>query len=144
MRSLLTLFGREEMNQQLKVDSHMEHLFEMMQEFAPQGAIKMVRQRYAAWFHKLPATTSILNHRMYALQLIEEESSNRTIKDNQALMDALLEGTGIRPIGERFERDSPTGTRLWTVIWRKIGPHYGVEMGLQADNGEILSGEFFD
>lgn len=124
--------------------THVENLFETMKEFAPQDSIQLAQQRYSKWIQKLPATISILNQRLYALQLIEEETNNRAIKDNQAVVDAVLDGTGIRKIGERFERDSPTGTRVWKVMWRKIGLRYGVEMGLQADNGEILSGEFFD
>jgi hypothetical protein len=61
------------------------------------------------------------------------------------LVTQYLLNSGVREVGEQFERGGPNGIKeRWTVIWRKIGPMYGVEMGLRNENGKILSGEFFD
>ena len=102
-------------------------------------------KQYQQWSESLPAQTSTINHRLYLLELLEGSTKNPKLKENEKLVSALLKDSGIRSVGEKFERQGQDGmNKTWTVIWRKIGARYGIEMGLRAEDGELLSGEFFD
>ena len=95
---------------------------------------------YQKWHASLPAQTSILNHRLYFLQLVEEESGDKRIKENQQISEALFNGTGIRAIGDPLDWKG----KQYNLAWRKIGSMYGVEMCFKADDGTILHHEFHD
>jgi len=100
---------------------------------------------YHDWLHDLPASTSTRNHRLYFLHLVADELDDTSIRKDDGIVDVVLTGCGIREVGEQFDRIGPNGIKeKWTVIWRQIGPMWGVEMGLRNDEGKILSGEFFD
>ena len=102
-------------------------------------------RRYDSWRTSLTAETSILNHRLYFLQLLEEETPGTPLKTNERIIDLLLDDTGVPAVGEEVERPARDGgTKKWKVLWRKIGSRYGVEMGIRAEDGEVVSGEFFD
>jgi hypothetical protein len=100
---------------------------------------------YQKWSDSFGARTSTINHRLYFLELLEQATQNTNLKQNEELVSAILENSGIREVGDQFERIGKNGEKkVWKVIWRKIGPRYGIEMGLKSEDGELLSGEFFD
>ena len=92
--------------------------------------------QYQKWSDSLPAPTSTINHRLYFLELLEQAAQNNELKENEALATALLEGSGIRGVGDHFERVGRNGEKkVWKVIWRKIGSRYGIDMGLRSEDG---------
>jgi len=89
--------------------------------------------------------TSTINHRLHFLHLVADELDDASIRKDDGIIDVVLTDSGVREVGEQFERVGPTGIKEnWTIIWRQIGPMWGVEMGLRNDEGEIHAGEFFD
>ena len=114
--------------------------------YVTEQAFTSALAKYKNWCNSLPpAQTNRLNHRLYFLQLLEEESRDTSLKTNEGIANILLDGTGIRSVGERFERMSQAGKmETWTVLWRRIGSRYGVELGFKTEDGKCLSGEFFD
>jgi hypothetical protein len=103
------------------------------------------KNKYESWCSSLPFEVSKLTHRLYFLELLEEHSGGTQLKENEDIVSVFLEGTGIRNVGDHFERVGPSGgKKSWEVIWRRIGPSYGVEMGLLSQDGQSMSGEFFD
>ena len=120
-------------------------LLEVIRKHAPEQAIERALVRYTDWSNLPSLPTSHLNHRLYLLELVEEESHDRDIKNNEAVVDAVLNGSGVRKVGDvvdGFTRDGDNGP--WTVIWRQIGAHYGFELGFQSVTGKLFSWEFFD
>lgn len=107
---------------------------------ADSDAVDRAILRYQKWPSSLPAKTSILNHRLYFLQLVEEESGDKSIKDNEQITEALLDGMGIRAIGDPLDWKG----KQYNLAWRKIGSTYGVEMCFQAEDGTLLHNEFHD
>jgi hypothetical protein len=100
---------------------------------------------YQNWNGSLPAQTSTINHRLYFLELLEQAAENTNLKDNEELVASILDDSGIRQVGDLFDRVDQYGEKkTWKVIWRKIGTRYGIEMGLKSEDGELRSGEFFD
>jgi hypothetical protein len=119
-----------------------DKIIEISKTLIPQEAVESAYAEYQA----NPASLmSLFNQRMHFLYLLERASGDSRLKENSDLADILLEGTGIRSVGDQFEATSPDGTqKVWSVIWKKIGPNYGIEMGMRSSDGELLSGEFFD
>jgi hypothetical protein len=112
---------------------------------ATENAFERALIRFQNWIKGLPAQVSVLSQRLYLLSLLEEELDAPAIRKDTGIVDTILTGSGIREVGEQFERVGPNGIKVtWTVIWRKIGPMWGVEMGLRNDEGKITAGEFFD
>jgi len=101
--------------------------------------------KYQDWLQGFSASTSMINHRLHFLHLVVDELDDISIRKDDGIINVVLAGSGVREIGEQFERVGPNGiNEKWTVIWRQIGPMWGVEMGLRNGEGKILTGEFFD
>ena len=96
--------------------------------------------RFQNWQSKLPAQTSLLNHRLYFLELVVEESGDSKIKENEQILDTLLDGTGIRSVGDPVEWKG----KRYNLAWRKIGSGYGIEMCFKAEDGTFFHREFYD
>lgn len=110
-----------------------------------ENAFAKALSMYDDWLHGLPAPTSVINHRLRFLRLLADELDDDSIRKNDGIVDVVLNGSGVRAVGDQFERVAPSGNKeRWTVMWRQIGPTWGVEMGLRNDEGKILAGEFFD
>lgn len=107
---------------------------------APADAIERAIVRYQRWHQSLPAQTSLLNHRLYLLQMVEDEAKDQTLKEKEDLVEAILLDSGVKAVGEGFTQ----GGERYTVLWRKIGSRYGVEVCFQSDSGKLLHGEFHD
>ena len=106
--------------------------------------LEKAKQKYRTWSESLPAETSSLNHRLYFLELLEGQTG-KNLKEKKEIISALLEDTGVRKVGDQFDRVEANGIKKrWEVVWQKIGDRYGVEMGIKSQDGELLSGEFFD
>jgi hypothetical protein len=110
-----------------------------------EGAFDRALEKYHDWLQGLPASTSTINHRLHFLHLAADELDETSIRKDDGIIDVVLIGSGVREVGEQFERVGPNGIKeRWTVIWRQISPMWGVEMGLRNDEGKILAWEFFD
>lgn len=110
-----------------------------LQRHAPVEAVDRAIDRYRQWHDSLLAQTSALNHRLYLLQLVEEEAQDKSIKELEDVIEIILRNDA-RSVGDTFSRLGQT----YTVLWRKIGPKYGVEMCLRSQDGQLLNGEFYD
>lgn len=101
--------------------------------------------KYHDWLQSFSATTSTINHRLHFLHLVADELDDASIRKDNGIIDVVLTDSGVQEVGEQFERVGPNGIKeKWTIIWRQIGPMWGVEMGLRNDEGNIHSGEIFD
>jgi hypothetical protein len=107
---------------------------------ANSAAVDRATLRYRKWHASLPAQTSLLNHRLCFLQLVEEESGDSRLKENEQLAETLLDGTGVQAIGDVLDWKG----KRYTLVWRKISQMYGVEMCFQSDDGTMLHREFHD
>ena len=110
-----------------------------------EDALNEAEKKYDSWRGALPAETSLLNHHLTFLQFIEETSGNFTIKEDWKVVQEVLKGTGILDVGSIFKKGNRQGNeKEWKVIWRKIGPRYAIEMGIESEDREIDSVEFYD
>ncbi len=115
------------------------------QKWVTEEQLKAVLQDYEKWRQSLPAETSTLNHRLCILKLLVEASGDSGLKEDSEVVSAFLKGSGIREVGDTFERVSQDGNKkIWTVISQKIGPQNGVMMELRSESGDLQRHEFLD
>ena len=82
---------------------------------------------------------------MVFLQHLCEAFPVHSLRDDAEVSDTVLADTGIRAPGDEFDRQrADGGTDHWKILWRRIGPQFGIELAMQNQHGEILHREFFD
>ena len=107
-------------------------------------SIETAAKEIDEWLTGLSAT-SLLNIRMYFFQKLSELHPDLSLREDSRITDILLLDTGIRAVGDTFERPQTRGgVDHWTVLWRKVGDRFGIEMAMKNQDGEIMHGEFFD
>jgi hypothetical protein len=110
-----------------------------------QHNIEAAAKEIEEWATTLPAATSRFNVRMYFLKKLCQANPNLSLREDSQIADIILLNTGIRSPGDTFERQRPGGgVDHWTVLWRKVGLRFGVEMAMKNQDGQIIHGEFFD
>jgi hypothetical protein len=122
-----------------KLEPVLIELFPLKQN-AIHEAISKSSKDIETWLSGLPAPTSELNIRLYFIQILTDRFPVREVLDDEKVLSVLLDDIGVRKIGDSIDRNG----KKWKVIWRKIGINFGIEMGLKASDGEILSEEFYD
>ena len=98
-----------------------------------------------AWLSELPAPTSTFNVRMFFFQRLCELFPEHSLRSDAEITDVVLADTGVCSPGDEFDRPrTGGGTDHWKILWRQVGPQFGLEFAMQNQKGEILHRESFD
>ena len=116
-----------------------------LSQVASQHAIEAAANEIEDWLKTPSGATSRFNVRMYFLQKLCTATPQLSLREDSQVADIILIDTGIRSPGDTFERPRPDGgVDQWTVLWRRMGPRFGVEMAMKNQDNQIIHGEFFD